>query len=69
MKATLEFTLPEEKREHIIAMQAVEMAQAMTDMKHQLRQWLKHGHEFQSADEALQKVSEMAHELFYGFDI
>jgi hypothetical protein len=69
MKATLEFTLPEEHREHLMAAQAAEMTYAMADFKHQLRQWLKHGHEFQGADEALHKVSEMAHELFDGFDI
>lgn len=69
MKAILEFTLPEEHREHIMAAQAAEMTYAMADLKHQLRQWIKYGHEFKSADEALERVSEKAYELFDGFEL
>jgi len=69
MKATLEFQLPEESREHLLASQAAEMSYAMAELKHKLHGWLKHGHEFKTADEAIAAAKKLAYELFDGFDI
>lgn len=54
MKACLEFTLPEEATEHLWAVHAPQLAASLCDLDEALRTWLKHGHEFKTADEALQ---------------
>ena len=43
MKATLEFTLPEEKHEHELAMNAATMYCAICDLDNHLRNLIKHG--------------------------
>ena len=54
MKATLAFTLPEESHEHAHALLGHLYAAALDDMDEWLRLKLKHGHDFNSIDEALQ---------------
>ncbi len=58
MKATLEFTLPDEREEHLVAVHAENLYFALYEIDGQLRNWLKHGHEFKTADEALEAVRE-----------
>lgn len=56
MKATLEFNLPEEYHDHLLASQAGVMAGLVLDADEQMRNWLKHGYskEFDTVDGALE---------------
>ena len=53
MKATLEYNLPEEQDLYIGACQGVNIKSVVRDIDNEMRNWLKHGHSFKSADEAL----------------
>ena len=61
MKAILEFSLPEEREEHEVAVHGMEWKIVCEDMDNQLRSWLKHGNEFTSIDEALETVRTQLH--------
>ena len=61
MKATLEFTLPEEQTEHRMAVSAPDVFAALREFDNQLRSWVKHGHEFKDADEALHAARDRLH--------
>jgi hypothetical protein len=63
MRATLEFTLPKETVEHQWAVNAPKMAGCISETDEKLRSWLKHGHTFKSADDALEAVREMFDEV------
>jgi len=54
MKATLEFTLPEESAEHLHAVKAGDMAAEIDAAYNVMRGWLKHGHAFGDADTAIE---------------
>jgi hypothetical protein len=58
VKAILQFTLPEEQDEHRMALHGQDWALSMWDLEQELRKWLKYGHEFASAEEALEAVRE-----------
>lgn len=60
MKATLEFDLPEDHHEHLLAIHGVNLHGALWNLDQQLRTWVKHGHKFKSTEEALEYVR---HEL------
>jgi len=53
MKATLEFELPEDEAELKISVQAMELLCSLRDFYDRLRTLKKHGHGYQSADEAI----------------
>lgn len=53
MKATLEFTLPQEREEHRLATVAVQLAAEVLAINERLRNWQKHAHAFRNADEAI----------------
>ena len=55
MKATLEFNLPEERQEHMMAVLVGEMYQVLWEIDQQCRSWLKHGHEI-SAEQVMEWV-------------
>lgn len=59
MKATLEFQLPEEAWEHQVALQGMDWWLAYLDIEKQVRDWVKYGHEFKSANEALEAVMDL----------
>lgn len=67
MKATLEFTLPEESDEHLAATRAMEMRCAMSEFLENLRGKVKYGHSYAGADDALVDMRALAVELFGGF--
>ena len=67
MKATLEFTLPEEAEEHLAATRAIDMRCAMIDFLERLRGNIKYGHSYTGADDALADTRALAVELFGGF--
>lgn len=67
MKATLEFTLPEESEQHLAATRAMEMRFAMSELLDALRSKIKYGHSYAGADDALFDTRALAVELFGGF--
>jgi hypothetical protein len=67
MKATLEFTLPEESDEHLAATRAMDMRFAMSELLKNLRSKIKYGHSYTGADDALVDTRALAVELFGGF--
>lgn len=56
MKATLEFSLPDETQEHRDALDGTNWRLACDQVCEQIRQWLKYGHQFKTPDEALEAV-------------
>ena len=62
MKATLEFTLPEENQEHRTALNGMNYRCALSKIREQIRQRLKHGHQLKSADDALEWARAMVEE-------
>jgi hypothetical protein len=62
MRVTMEFQLPEEHCEHLVAVHAMDFALAALDLDEQLRRWMKYGNEFTSADEALEAARQKLHE-------
>ena len=61
-KGILEFNLPEEESEFKDAVDVGRIKSALWDFTQDLRTWLKHGHTFKSADEALETVREKFYE-------
>ena len=53
MKVTLEFKLPEEEEMYRMIVTAPEILFRLRDTQERLRQLHKHGHSFNSADEAI----------------
>ena len=62
MKAILEFNLPEDQRKFEIANQAADMVAAIGHFEDRLRSYIKYGHEFKSAYEALEYIRALLHE-------
>jgi len=57
MKAILEFDLPDDRSEFRIASRAFDWALVLNDIVDgTLRNWLKYGHDFKTADEALEAM-------------
>jgi hypothetical protein len=52
----LVFKLPENQEEHLLAVNGGRYHAAVWHIDEQCRSWLKHGHSFQSAEEALEAV-------------
>jgi hypothetical protein len=69
MKATLEFTLPEDQQEHYDAINGSTFKYCLQEMDGQLRGWRKYGHQFKDAEEALEKAREYLHQLIHDNDI
>ena len=62
MKAILEFNLPEDQRKFEMANQAADMVAAIGHFEDGLRSYIKYGHEFKSANEALESIRALLHE-------
>lgn len=56
MKATLEFDLPDEAGELLEVLSVPEYTSVLLAFRQQLRTLTKHGHSFDSADEAVQTL-------------
>ena len=63
MKATLEFDLPEDNDNYIAAVHGMDYALVCWDMDQKLRGWLKYGHKFIDAEEALEACREQLREI------
>ncbi len=62
MKAMLRFDLPEENNEFMLAKRGSEWANMLFDVDRKLRDCLKHGHSFTSADNALDGIRDFLNE-------
>lgn len=62
MKATLEFNLPEETTEYKRANQSQDMFAAIFHFSERLRGYRKYGHDFKTADEALEAINILLHD-------
>jgi hypothetical protein len=56
MKATLEYTLPEETHDFEIACKAASYRAIIVELKESLRTWKKHGHDFKDGDHAVDYI-------------
>lgn len=56
MKAILEFNLPEDQRAFEMANQAADMVSAIGHFEDTLRSYIKYGHNFKTANEALEAI-------------
>lgn len=56
MKTVIEFDLPEDDDVHKLADNASGLYNSLWDLDQQLRSWIRHGHTFESADDALETV-------------
>lgn len=63
MKAILEFSLPEDRVEYEMHNQAEGMRSVLWELEQSLRRDLKYGHEYDTANEALEAVRDTLHEL------
>ena len=62
MKATLTFNLPDDNSDFLLAQRGKDYYSYLWDLDQDLRSWLKHGHQFKSIDEALERIREELHE-------
>ncbi len=69
MKAILEFDLPEDNGQYVVTAHAMDFALVCWDIDQFLRDKLKYGNTFTTADEALEKTRETLHELLYNYNI
>jgi hypothetical protein len=69
MKATLEFNLPEDQKDHYDAINGSQFKYCIQEMDEELRGWLKYGHEFKSAGEALEAARKHLHQLIRDNDL
>ena len=69
MKAILEFTLPDEQTEHYNAINGSTFKYCLQELDGELRNWLKYGHTFEDADDALGAVRKHLNELIHDNDL
>jgi hypothetical protein len=71
MKAKLEYNLPEDQSQFDAACKAIDLRSAVSDFDNELRDWIKHGHNFKTADEALVKARDILYIYLnsYGINI
>ena len=62
MKAILEFNLPEDQRAFEMANQAADMVAAIGHFEDMLRSYIKYGHNFKTANEAIEAIRALLHE-------
>ena len=60
MKATIDFSLPEETYEHLQAIHAPEAWKTLSDLDYKLRNIVKHGHRYESVE---QLANELRNEI------
>lgn len=63
MKAQLTYNLPDEKQDFTLASKAWEWADTLWQVDQKLRNYLKHGHDFKTTDEALEDIRNHIYEL------
>lgn len=68
-RGVLMFTLPSENNEWQIAVNAMDWALAVWDIQSELHKWLKYGHKFETADEAIEGVQKELFDILSERDI
>lgn len=63
MKAILEFNLPEDIVEHHDALHGMDWKICLSDLDQELRNALRYGHQFKTADEAVDHFRTRLHEI------
>ena len=66
MKATITFDLPDERQEHDMAIHGADYHAAIWELDQFLRDALKYGHQYKTADDALEAVRNRLHEELEG---
>lgn len=61
MKAILEFNLPEDSHDHLVAVRSRDLANILWDVDQQLRNWQKYDHNFETADAVIDRLRELLH--------
>ena len=69
MKAILEFNLPEDSAEHLLAIRGSDFHSVCWDLDQDLIGWLKHGYEFKTPEEAIEAVRDRLRQLMEDKDI
>ena len=71
MKAILEFNLPEDNYQHKAALQGADLKLIIATLDNMLRGYLKYGHQFKTADDAIETIrNELHHDLqAYNIDL
>jgi hypothetical protein len=69
MKAILEFNLPEEQEAHYEAVNGSAFRYCLQELDGELRSWLKYGHSFTGAEDALKRVRDELHQLIHDNDV
>lgn len=69
MKAILEFNLPEENYQHKAALQGPDLRLIIGTLDNALRGYLKYGHEFKNADDAIETIRKNLHEDLESYNI
>ncbi len=69
MKATLEFDLPEEEEELHDALHGIDWKNAVWRIDQYLRDKLKYGHSFKSADEAMETIRHEIRSILEGYEL
>ena len=68
-KAILEFNLPDEQEEFKEAVNANRYFIALDEIREKLRGYLKYGHQFKTADEAIEKIQEEFFQILHDNEI
>jgi hypothetical protein len=68
-KSVLEFHIPDEAYEFYSAVHGGEFRSALWELDNQLRGWLKYGHDFKDANEALTAVRNTLFDLTDKLDL
>ena len=69
MKAILEFNLPEENYQHKVALQGADLRLIICTLDNMLRGYLKYGHEFKNADDAIETIRKDLHHDLQAYSI
>lgn len=68
-RAILVYRLPQERNEYTAAVHGLDWALTVCDVDEVLRKYLKYGHTFQTADEALESVRDELWSIASGYGV
>jgi len=69
MKATLEFNLPEDREEHLMAVNALELYLSLWDIDQYLRKKMKYGDLKQDKYEVYEEIRNQLHEIMDHYNV
>lgn len=68
-RITVEFDLPEEQYEYDVSAQAPRLQSCLWEFSQQLRSWQKYYHDFNDANDALDKIREEFYKIIKEHDV